>query len=75
MRCPANGCEIVTPPEMLMCRSHWYMVPKALRSEVWRAWKARLRAMEDGPDRGEARERHEHVKAEAIRAVNERLAS
>jgi hypothetical protein len=23
---------------MLMCRAHWYAVPKALRNAVWAAW-------------------------------------
>jgi hypothetical protein len=25
-------------PERFLCRSHWFMVPAHLRSEVWRAY-------------------------------------
>lgn len=28
------------PPEMLMCRAHWWMVPTGLRAEVWRTYRA-----------------------------------
>ena len=27
------------PPEMLMCRKHWFMVPKTLRDAVWRTYR------------------------------------
>ncbi|MGL5935872.1 MAG: hypothetical protein ACRCZI_09660 [Cetobacterium sp.] len=33
--CHADGCELAVPPKMLMCRRHWYMVPKHLRDDVW----------------------------------------
>lgn len=23
----------------MMCRTHWYQVPPALRTEIWRLWK------------------------------------
>ena len=38
-RCHAKGCTREVPPSMLMCRKHWFMVPKALRDEVWRTYR------------------------------------
>lgn len=32
--CHATACKTAVPPEMLMCRKHWYMVPKAVRARV-----------------------------------------
>lgn len=36
--CHALGCNVRVPPKMLMCRRHWYMVPKPLRDAVWGAY-------------------------------------
>lgn len=33
--CHAIGCETPCARRMLMCRKHWYMVPPALRVDVW----------------------------------------
>lgn len=33
--CHAVGCEVAVPPELLMCRVHWAMVPKRLQRAVW----------------------------------------
>ena len=37
--CHARGCETPVPPRMLMCRKHWFMVPKDVRSAVWREYR------------------------------------
>lgn len=39
-RCPGPGCVAQVPPEMLMCRRHWYQVARPLRNAVWRAWQS-----------------------------------
>lgn len=36
--CPGPGCKRRVPSHMLMCRTHWYQVPKPLRNRVYRAW-------------------------------------
>lgn len=36
--CHATRCTVQVPPKMLMCRRHWYMVPKPLRDAVWAAY-------------------------------------
>ncbi len=33
--CHAIACEVKVPPAMLMCKSHWFRVPLALRNRVW----------------------------------------
>ena len=37
--CHAVGCKTTIPPEMLMCRRHWFMVPKTLRDRVWSTYR------------------------------------
>lgn len=37
--CHATGCLVRVNPEMLMCRRHWFMVPKALRDMVWSTYR------------------------------------
>lgn len=37
--CPIDGCEKQVPNTMLMCKTHWYMVPAHMRNAVWRAYK------------------------------------
>ena len=38
--CHAAGCTVKTPPKLLMCRRHWYMVPAPLRALVWKHYRA-----------------------------------
>lgn len=33
--CHAERCTVAVPPRMLMCKRHWFMVPKSLRDELW----------------------------------------
>lgn len=37
--CHAAACEIGVPPEMLMCRRHWFMLPRVLRSRIWATYR------------------------------------
>ncbi len=39
-RCHAVNCDVQVPPKLLMCRRHWYMVPKPLRDAVWAEYRA-----------------------------------
>lgn len=34
-KCAAESCLKIVASEMLMCRRHWFMVPKDLRELVW----------------------------------------
>lgn len=38
-RCHAIGCEVVVDPGLLMCREHWFKVPRLLRRAVWRNYR------------------------------------
>lgn len=38
--CHAVACERYVPPQMLMCRQHWFMVPPKLRSRVWATYQS-----------------------------------
>lgn len=37
--CHAIACERYVPPQMLMCRKHWFTVPLALRNRVWATYQ------------------------------------
>lgn len=39
-RCPVPGCRAQIDPTRLMCRSHWYLVPKQIRDRVWATWRS-----------------------------------
>lgn len=38
--CPVDGCPDRHRPGQLLCRRHWYKVPKELRDDVWRTARA-----------------------------------
>jgi hypothetical protein len=38
--CPAAHCRQAVSPARLMCRRHWYQVPKNLRDAVWITWQS-----------------------------------
>lgn len=54
--CPVDGCEIQVEHEHLMCRKHWFMVPKPLRDQVWRAWQGWQDGKVSGSEYIEARD-------------------
>lgn len=37
--CHAAGCSTPCPPKCLMCRKHWFMVPRPLRDRVWATYQ------------------------------------
>lgn len=38
--CHATGCDIHVPPEMFMCRAHWFALPKNMRNAIWRTYRS-----------------------------------
>jgi hypothetical protein len=44
--CPVAGCAVKVPRTRLMCKGHWYSVPKPLRDEVWRAYRNGVASVE-----------------------------
>lgn len=37
--CPVEGCSTTHDRSKLMCRAHWYSLPRPLRDEVSRAFR------------------------------------
>jgi len=37
--CHARGCKVEVPPERLMCKPHWRMVPRQLQKLVWATYR------------------------------------
>jgi hypothetical protein len=38
-RCHARGCAVNVRPELLMCRKHWFMVPRKIQRAVWASYR------------------------------------
>lgn len=75
--CPAHGCQAQISTSLLMCPDHWLMVPRWLRSEVNRTWRAFNRALIDGSADAvvsEAISIYQETSAAAVAAVNLQLA-
>jgi hypothetical protein len=62
--CPAGRCTRRVGAHMLMCRPHWFMVPKPLRDDVWNAWAGGM---------GAGSPEHRDAIMAAVEAVNARL--
>lgn len=69
--CPITGCTSRISLDLVMCRSHWAMVPHALKSAVWKAWRKVGDAR--GSVREQAREGHRRAKQDAIEYVNRQV--
>jgi hypothetical protein len=63
--CHAKGCDVRVPPKMLMCRTHWAMVPRALQRAIWREYVPGQERRKD------ASPSYLEVMARAIEAVDE----
>lgn len=37
--CHWPGCKRPVPPAMWGCRKHWYALPAALRTKIWRVYQ------------------------------------
>jgi len=38
--CAVPQCAVRVDRTRLMCRRHWYLVPKAIRDQVWATWRS-----------------------------------
>lgn len=38
--CPAKGCPMLLPFELMTCKRHWYSLPPDLRRRVNASWRA-----------------------------------
>jgi hypothetical protein len=67
-RCPVAGCTKGRGDRQLMCKSHWYMVPKELRDRVWATAKKMWAGAEGGA------EEWEEARDAAVAAVEQKEA-
>lgn len=37
--CHATGCTKNVPPEMFMCKKHWFSLPKSMRNAIWATYR------------------------------------
>ena len=37
--CHHPTCETAVAPEMLACKRHWFMLPEAIRKQIWRTYR------------------------------------
>lgn len=65
--CPIDGCTAGRRSNQLMCKRHWYRVPKEIRDRVWSTAR-RMWADDDG---GESE--WQEARGEAITAVEAKL--
>lgn len=38
--CHATSCNVNVPPEMFMCRRHWFMLPVRMRGRIWSTYRS-----------------------------------
>jgi len=69
--CPIDGCTRTRQSGQLMCKPHWYKVPKELRDKVW---KTARKMWNDDPDVETAYKAWREAADEAIAAVELREA-
>ena len=71
--CQAKSCKVEIPRVVLMCRSHWVLVPNPLKNAVNRTWRALNAALRStvltAHDKAQALRDYEATRAEAIHAV------
>ena len=37
--CHWPGCSVEVPPAMWGCKTHWFMLPKRIRQNIWAAYR------------------------------------
>jgi len=37
--CHATDCHIKVPPEMFLCKNHWFLLPKVMRDMIWSTYR------------------------------------
>lgn len=63
--CHARDCETAVPPEMLMCRKHWAMVPLETQRAVYRSYR-KGQCVDKNPSRDWLRAAREAINAVAL---------
>lgn len=53
-RCPWPGCPVRVDPDLWGCKSHWFSIPPALRTALWKAYRRGQTAGTASPEYREA---------------------
>ena len=70
--CAVASCGERVRPGQLMCKPHWFSLPKALRDDVWRTWR-RVQRWAGSPI--DARLKEIAAYREAVRAATDHFAT
>jgi hypothetical protein len=68
--CHAHCCDVAVPPKLLMCKRHWYMVPKDLRDAVWLTYRPG-QEIDKSPTMEYLETAHEAINAVAVKEGHE----
>lgn len=49
-RCAAPACKLQVPQAKLMCKSHWFALPKEIRDRIWAHYKPGQTLMTASPE-------------------------
>lgn len=60
-KCPVHGCKNQKNDEWLVCRNHWWRVPKPIQKKLWDAYR--------DPSPG-AKERHREIAFQILADLN-----
>ena len=71
--CAAEGCGVYVQRGMLMCKGHWFSLPKPLRIAVWQTWRRAFKAEYHVGIDPETRLRDIAAYREAVRAARDYL--
>lgn len=66
-------CDVPIGPSFLMCAGHWHLVPRELKTRVYRTWGALQRHKGGAASGKPLLKAYTDARAEAIATVNERL--
>lgn len=37
--CHATGCRTAIPPDLFMCKYHWFLLKREMRAAIWRTYR------------------------------------
>lgn len=70
--CPIPGCTKKIADALLLCPQHWLAVPRSIRTEVNKTWRAFNRSMHGSRDEiAAALHAHQEASDAAIRVVTQ----
>lgn len=68
--CPVDGCNAPIEAGKLLCRTHWFSLPRAMRAEVLDTWRAFRRRDGDPEERRGSLAQYRAAVAAALARLN-----